>query len=119
MDSRVSFRNPSAEPGLNAALPPSAASDLRLAGTAALDILAPNDARLEALRRACTVLEQLEAERRKLDQRLISANRADPMRVVTGKTSLDEAVEATRDLIRQLDDMLCEAAEQARRTAKP
>lgn len=115
MDSRVSLRNPPSN------VPPTPASleaekDLRLSGTAALGALAADDPRLQALRRACSLLAHLEAERRKLDDRLISANRKDPMKVVTGRTSLDEAVDSTRDLIRQLDDMLCEAAETARRT---
>lgn len=87
-----------------------------MAGTAALGALNAEDPRLQALRRACALLEHLEAERRQLNQRLITSNRRDPMRVVTGRTSLDEAVEETRDLIRQLDDMLCEAAEEARRS---
>lgn len=94
--------------------PATADGELRLAGTAALGVLAPDDPRLDALRRACALLETLEAERRQLEQRLIAANRRDPMRVVTGRSSLDEAVEETRALIRQLDEMLCEAADAAR-----
>lgn len=77
-----------------------------------------SDPRLHALQQACALLEALETERRLLDQRLMSANRDDPMRVVTGRTSLDEAVEDTRNLIRQLDEILCEAAEAARTKAR-
>jgi hypothetical protein len=42
------------------------------------------------------------------------ARRIDPMRQASGQTSLENAVEETRALIRQLDDLLCEAAESAR-----
>ena len=88
-----------------------AGSDLRLAGTASLTALPTDDPRLAALRRACALLESLEAERQALDQRLESARRLDPMRHVSGKTSLDVAVEETRALIRELDELLCAAAE--------
>ncbi len=94
--------------------PAPADGDLRLAGTAALGVLAADDPRLEALRRACALLDSLETERRHLDQRLIAGNRRDPMRIVTGRTSLDEAVDETRALIRQLDELLCQAADAAR-----
>ena len=77
--------------------------------------LSADDPRLDALRQACALLEALENERRQLDLRLATANRLDPMRVVTGRTSLDEAVEDTRALIRQLDLILCEAADRARK----
>lgn len=98
--------------------PAPAGVDLRLSGTAALGTLAADDPRLAALRSAMALLESLEAERRMLDQRLTAGNRRDPMRVVTGQTSLDGAVEETRALIRQLDDMLCEAADAARLSAR-
>jgi hypothetical protein len=98
--------------------PAPAGADLRLVGTAALGVLPADDARLVALRRAAALLEALEAERRMLDQRLAAGNRRDPMRVVTGRTSLEEAVEETRALIRQLDDMLCDAADAATLAAR-
>lgn len=98
--------------------PAPAGVDLRLVGTAALGVLSADDPRLAALRRATALLESLEAEQRMLDQRLVAGNRRDPMRVVTGRTSLDEAVEETRALIRQLDDMLCDAADAARHSAR-
>jgi hypothetical protein len=110
-------------PGPHAPTIPSSSSalaeaDLRLVGTSALGVLDPDDPRLAALRRACVLLESLEAERHRLDQRLLAGNRRDPMRVVTGRTSLDEAVDETRALIRELDDMLCEAAEAIRLSAR-
>lgn len=90
---------------------------LRLAGTAALGTLPSDDPRLAALRRACALLETLEAERRALDQRLEVGRRLDPMRQATGRTALDAAVEETRELVRQLDELLCSAAEGARAVA--
>lgn len=118
MDSSVSLRSSTVQNSLEtgpAETPAVGQGDLRLTGTAALDVLPADDPRLHALRQACALLEALELERRQLDQRLVAANKHDPMRVVTGRTSLDEAVEDTRAFIRQLDDMLCEAAETARR----
>jgi hypothetical protein len=91
-----------------------AASALRLAGTASLGSLPPDDPRLLALRRACALLEELEAERAALDRRLAEARRIDPMRQASGRTSLDHAAEETRRLVRELDEALCRAAESAR-----
>ncbi len=86
---------------------------LRLSGTASLAALAGDDPRLLALRQACALLEQLEAERQALDRRLEESRRSDPMRQVAGRTSLDQAVEDTRRLVRELDELLCSAAEGA------
>jgi len=101
-------------PGIPAGALASPSVDLRLAGTAALASISPSDPRLTALRQACALLETLEAEARALDQRLAAARRIDPMRQASGQTSLETAMEETRTLIRQLDDLLCQAAESAR-----
>lgn len=103
-----------ASPAVSDVARPLPSAALRLAGTAALGALASDDPRLAALRRACALLETLEAERRALDQRLDAARRLDPMRQATGRTALDAAVEETRELVRQLDELLCSAAEGAR-----
>jgi hypothetical protein len=92
--------------------------ELRLSGTASLGALSADDARLLALRRACALLEQLESERQALDRRLEESRRLDPMRQVAGRTSLDRAVEDTRRLVRELDELLCSAAEGARTAAR-
>jgi hypothetical protein len=76
-----------------------------------------DDPRLQALSRACALLEALEAESKALDRRLADANRVDPMRHVRGRTSLEAALADTRTLVRELDDLLCAAAEDARRHA--
>lgn len=92
-------------------------SPLRLSGTVALRHVPADDPRLQALSRACALLEALEAESKALDRRLTDANRVDPMRHVRGQTSLEAALAETRALVRELDDLLCEAAEGARRQA--
>lgn len=90
---------------------------LRLAGTASLGSLPADDPRLVALRRACALVEELEFERAALDRRLAEARRPDPMRQASGRTSLDQAAEEARRLVRELDEVLCRAAESARSAA--
>lgn len=102
------------EPGGAVSVP----SHLRLAGTAALGVISADDPRLMALRRACALLDSLEAERQALDQRLEAARRIDPMRHATGRTALDAAVAETQALVRELDELLCAAAESARTAAR-
>lgn len=122
---RMDFATPTRSPLRDAApacpaaeVPCSSAAALRLSGTAALGMIAPDDARLVALRQACAFLEVLEAESESLDQRLEAAKRLDPMRHVLGKTSLESAVDQTRTLIRELDEHLCAAAESARAASR-
>ena len=96
----------------------SSSAELRLSGTAALGVIAPDDVRLVALRQACALLETLEAESQSLDLRLETAKRLDPMRHGVGKTSLESAIDQTRTLIRELDEHLCAAAESARAASR-
>ena len=115
MDLATPSRLTPIDAALDATASPAATSAaLRLAGTSALASIDPADPRLVALRRACALLDSLEAERRALDLRLEAARRIDPMRQVSGRTSLDAAVEETRSLIRELDEALSAAAESAR-----
>jgi len=114
---RPSTRDPATPAPVPAAALPrgtDSSNALRLSGTVALGSIPADDPRLAALRRACALLESLEAERRALDLRLESARRLDPMRQATGRTALDAAVAETRELVRQLDELLCTAAESAR-----
>ena len=121
----MDFATPT-RPSLRDAAPACPAADvvhsssvaLRLAGTAALGVIAPNDPRLVALRQACALLETLEAESQSLDLRLEASKRLDPMRHVLGKTSLESAIDQTRTLIRELDEHLCAAAESARAASR-
>ena len=59
----------------------------------------------------------LEAEAAALDRRLAEAHRMDPMRQVRGSTALEAAAAEARLLVRELDELLCAAAEDARRSA--
>lgn len=90
---------------------------LRLAGTSALSDLPANDPRLAALSAACAVVAALEAEAAALDRRLAEAHRVDPMRQARGSTSLEAAAAEARSMVRELDELLCTAAEDARRSA--
>jgi hypothetical protein len=82
----MDFATPT-RPSLRDAAPACPAADvvysssvaLRLSGTAALGVIAPDDVRLVALRQACALLETLEAESQSLDLRLETAKRLDPM----------------------------------------
>jgi hypothetical protein len=79
------------------------APSLRLAGTLAFEGIDPGDERLGALRNACCLLERLKAEAAALDTRS-QAGRGDPMKLATGRTSLEVAVERLEALIRELDE---------------
>lgn len=79
------------------------APGLRLAGTLAFEGIDPTDERLGALRNACCLLERLKAEAAALDVRS-GAGRGDPMKIATGRTSLEVAVERLETLIRELDE---------------
>jgi hypothetical protein len=102
-----------ARPGAGVA----AESSLRLSGTTALSGLPEGDPRLAALSAACAIAATLEAEAAALDRRLADAHRVDPMRQVRGTTSLEAAAAEARALVRELDELLCAAADEARRSA--
>lgn len=53
----------------------------------------------EVLDRAHALLQQLRAARRTTEQRLSEAGRADPLKTVTGRSSLDNAIDCTEQLI--------------------
>ena len=79
------------------------APSLRLAGTLAFEGIDPTDERLGALRNACCLLERLKAEAEALETRSQSG-RGDPMKIATGRTALEVAVERLENLIRELDE---------------
>ncbi len=66
---------------------------------------------MSALRDACRLLENLKADRARLEARLAAARRVDPIRHVTGQSALDRACAETEDLIRLVDEYLSETAE--------
>jgi len=59
----------------------------------------------DVLRRAQSLLAQLHAARRCTEQRLSETGRADPIKTVTGRSSLDNAIDRTEQLIDELRDM--------------
>jgi hypothetical protein len=119
MDIASPTRPKQREPVTNAPQGEGHATDarLRLSGTSALSDLPSNDPRLAALSAACAVAAALEAEAAALDRRLADAQRVDPMRQIRGCTALEAAAAEARSLMRELDEMLCAAAEDARRSA--
>lgn len=56
--------------------------------------------------RARAMLDQLQAEKAELDHCLDASRSEDAMRVVTGKTALDNAIESSRRMLDQLDRSL-------------
>jgi len=84
---------------------------LRLAGTQRLDDGAQDAEAMAALREACRLLEQLKLDRERLEERLASVKRLDPIRQVCGESSMDRACRETEELIRRVDELLAETAE--------
>ncbi len=55
---------------------------------------------------AAALLRRLIAERTRSERRMAEAGRNDPMKVVTGRSAIENAITATRDVIRDVDDLL-------------
>ncbi len=66
---------------------------------------------MRLLREACHLVAELEGERTRLLARLAAAGRQDPLRLVTGSTSLDRACQEAEQLVRTLDELLATEAE--------
>lgn len=58
---------------------------------------------------AADLLGRLLAERERMELRLAESGRADPLKSITGRSALDNAIAATREMIRNMDDLLAEA----------
>lgn len=61
---------------------------------------------LSARKRASDLLGTLLAERDRLEARLSEFGRRDPMKAVTGRSALENAIAATREMIRTMDGLL-------------
>jgi len=61
---------------------------------------------LSARKRASDLLGTLLSERDRLEARLVEFGRRDPMKAVTGRSALENAIAATREMIRTMDGLL-------------
>ncbi len=55
---------------------------------------------------ADALLDKLIAERTRSEHRLAEAGRTDPLKLVTGRSAIDNAIAATREMIRDVDELL-------------
>ncbi len=55
---------------------------------------------------ADALLDRLLAERTRTERRLAEAGRTDPLKLVTGRSAIDNAIAATREMIRDVDELL-------------
>lgn len=69
----------------------------------------------DVVTQATELLEQLCAARKATEQRLAEAGRFDPMKKITGRSSLDNAIERTEKLLEEMRSlsMECEQDEQS------
>jgi hypothetical protein len=68
-----------------------------------------NPAEAAALRQeARDLLSRLMADREQSDRRAIESGKRDPMKAITGRTALENAIVATREMVRHMDLLLAE-----------
>jgi len=66
-----------------------------------------NDTGPDSVRdQADALLDKLIAERTRSERRLAEAGRADPFKMITGRSAIDNAIAATREMIRDADEMV-------------
>ncbi|MBM4111195.1 MAG: hypothetical protein FJ254_07575 [Phycisphaerae bacterium] len=85
---------------------PLADAGLRLVGTAALKSLPSDHAGMLLLRQACVAQAALVAEAMRLQVRLKQDGRCDPIKSMTGASSLERAAAELAELVRMLDERL-------------
>ncbi len=78
-------------------------------------------------RRADELLHRLKINRNTIEQRISNSGRHDPMKFITGKSAMDNAISTTHMLITHMDKLLLEPADYSNgtgdngthKTAKP
>ena len=68
---------------------------------------------------ADALLDKLIAERRGSERRLAEAGRTDPLKLVTGRSAIDNAIAATRQMIREVDELDVDRVVQHNRPVPP
>ena len=61
---------------------------------------------------ASNLLLRLIDSRSTIEQRITDSGRRDPVKSITGRSSIDEAISSTRKLLSHMDTLLLEAEEQ-------
>ncbi|MFO0872826.1 MAG: hypothetical protein U0575_02490 [Phycisphaerales bacterium] len=72
---------------------------------------------LQARDRASTLLRSLVAERTKLEARLAEFGRRDPIKAVTGRSAIENAIASTRAMVCAMDRLV--RAQMLQRSARP
>jgi len=57
---------------------------------------------------ASRLLDQLLSERQAAEQRMAESGKRDLIKTITGRSSLDQAIQQTRDMIRDMDKLVCQ-----------
>ena len=68
---------------------------------------------------ADALLDKLIAERTRSERRLAEAGRKDPFKMITGRSAIDNAIAATREMIRDVDELVVDSAVHHNGTAAP
>ena len=68
---------------------------------------------------ANALLDKLVAERTRSERRLAEAGRTDPFKMITGRSAIDNAIAATREMIRDVDELFVDSAVHHNGTVTP
>ncbi len=62
---------------------------------------------------ASDIFHRLVVERDRSEQRLAQAGAADPIKLITGRSAIENAIAATREMMRRMDRLLAELKKKA------
>ncbi len=68
---------------------------------------------------ADALLDKLIAERTRSERRLAEAGRTDPFKMITGRSAIDNAIAATREMIRDADELVVDSVVHHNAAATP